>query len=215
MLCVSAAPCDIDSNRVPFYLIGDSHVLTHAWRNMTVGGQAAYAVPKLVTGLKAWHMREGFEFLTTANLEMCLESIPKGSGGSRGRALFVCGEIDCREGLPNALAKNKYESIQQAVAATVEHYIAGLKRLETKHSIQFLVLSITPPTNPQYKLRVQATKLFNAALNKQLGKRFIDISETVSSVEGLLKPEYNCDGTHMNRKAAMLVEERINAAWEA
>ena len=54
------------------------------------------AVPKLVTGLKAWHMREGFEFLTVSNLRTCMESIPARGDGTKGTALFVCGEIDCR-----------------------------------------------------------------------------------------------------------------------
>lgn len=50
-------PVIIQGNE-PFYVIGDSHVLSAAWMNMTVQGRQVYTVPKLVTGLKAWHLRE-------------------------------------------------------------------------------------------------------------------------------------------------------------
>ena len=77
-------------------------------------------------------------------------------------------------------------------------------------SLQFLILSVCPPTNPSYTQRILATRLFNAELKKRLPKeKFVDVSGHVTSSEGVVKQIYACDGTHLNRKAAELIEDGI------
>jgi hypothetical protein len=41
-----------------------------------------------------------------------------------------------REGLPNALAKKKFETMEKGVSDTVGHYLAGIARLEEQHKIK-------------------------------------------------------------------------------
>ena len=64
-------------------------------------------------------------FLTVSTAHRCMQSLPKGTT----EIVFVCGEIDCREGLPGAIAKKKYADMQTAVDATVAIYaVRGLVR---------------------------------------------------------------------------------------
>jgi hypothetical protein len=78
--------------------------------------------------------------------------------------------------------------------------------------LQLLILSVCPPTNPGYTQRILATRLFNAELKKRLPReKFVDVSGHVTSSEGVVKQIYACDGTHLNRKAAELIEDGISA----
>ena len=73
-------------------IVGDSHCLSLAWTRLMVsksGGARAggslqrqsvvsespIVVPFVVTGLKAWHMQEGYSFVTSANLDCALKKI--------------------------------------------------------------------------------------------------------------------------------------------
>ena len=79
-----------ETAREPVYVCGDSHALSPAWKS--VGGRLL--VPKLVTGLKHWHLREESVFYPKRSFHRTVEEIPEGSD-----VMFIFGEIDCREGL--------------------------------------------------------------------------------------------------------------------
>jgi len=55
-----------------------------------------------------------------------------------------------REGLPNALAKKKFETMEKGVSDTVGHYLAGIARLEEQHKIKvsFSLVFSRPPFAP-------------------------------------------------------------------
>mmetsp|Transcript_19973 Transcript_19973/g.47570 ORF Transcript_19973/g.47570 Transcript_19973/m.47570 type:complete len:566 (+) Transcript_19973:89-1786(+) len=193
--------------REPLFLIGDSHVLSGAWCHVTVRGQPRYLHPKLVTGLKAWHLRKGNKFLTVSNTHECFKSLPPGTK----EAIFVCGEIDCREGVMGAVEKSKYNSVQEAVDKTSEVYLQALEALSAEYEVKLHVLSICPPTNPKYKDRIEATRRFNTKLRTSLGSPvLLDIAADVTTNEGVMHPDYNCDGTHMNRNFIPLLQREIN-----
>ena len=80
------------------YLLGDSHMLATAWRTAELGGGRGGAppaprllVPRLVTGLSAWHMREGTRFLTVTNLGVALKARGRCGSGGGGRLTAVWG----------------------------------------------------------------------------------------------------------------------------
>lgn len=86
------------------YVCGDSHTLPTAWRELTVHGERVLLRPALVTGLKHWHLRKDSTFYPKINFWRVLASIPP-----RSKVVFLFGEIDCREGILNAVEKCKYE----------------------------------------------------------------------------------------------------------
>ncbi|CAN0551805.1 unnamed protein product, partial [Ectocarpus sp. 12 AP-2014] len=54
------------------YVCGDSHTLTPAWHEVTVGGKRRVLRPALVTGLKHWHLRPESDFYPKRNFERCV-----------------------------------------------------------------------------------------------------------------------------------------------
>jgi tetratricopeptide (TPR) repeat protein len=87
MDCNSVNSTNIHSNTInenlsPIYVIGDSHCLSSAWQKICVDnttGEQRILVPKLVTGLKHWHLHEDSMFYPKENFNRAINSIPDGS----------------------------------------------------------------------------------------------------------------------------------------
>jgi tetratricopeptide (TPR) repeat protein len=94
--------CEADTKSI--YVCGDSHTLATAWREINVHGQRTLLRPALVTGLKHWHLRKETSFYPKINFWRVVDKIP-----SKSRVIFLFGEIDCREGIVDAVEKCKYE----------------------------------------------------------------------------------------------------------
>lgn len=63
----------------PLYVVGDSHCLSCAWSLLNVAGEMRVLVPKLVTGVKQWHLRQKSDFYTKESFQKTIASIPEGS----------------------------------------------------------------------------------------------------------------------------------------
>jgi hypothetical protein len=110
------------------------------------------------------------------------------------RAVFVCGEIDCREGIGGALQKGVYPkyarelaspsvssfrgderevcrcSLETAVIETVSVYAAGIRRLSLQYGIVFLIHPVPPPCDAA-RTRARSLLPFFALLSRLLGER--------------------------------------------
>ena len=91
-------------------------------------------VPKLVTGLKCWHLRPESVFFPKHNFESVVGSIPAGAD-----ALFLFGEIDCREGILMAVEKGRYRDAEEGVGVTVDHYLHRLQALRRDSGLKIMV----------------------------------------------------------------------------
>lgn len=60
----------------PLYILGDSHCLPAAWSVVNVRGKPRLLVPKLVTGVKQWHLRSDGNFYPKVHFRNMIESIP-------------------------------------------------------------------------------------------------------------------------------------------
>ena len=63
----------------PLYLLGDSHTVPAAWSIVRVRGQPRLLVPKLVTGVKQWHLRADSDFYPKAHFHNMVSTIPDGA----------------------------------------------------------------------------------------------------------------------------------------
>jgi tetratricopeptide (TPR) repeat protein len=204
-------------------IVGDSHCLSLAWT--TIAG--ATIVPFVATGLKAWHMQPGSQFVTVSNLTAIFERLSgiKTNQESLQDCLFCAGEIDCREGIPDAVAKGKQATTKDAVQSTVKKLIDTLVSKSVAYGLRFYVLSVPPPfrfdtaaPSEQLLLRSHTVRIFNQELRDQIDQqctsstvRFLDIEDACSTTEHyFLKGELNADGTHANRKILPLVSESFN-----
>ncbi len=55
----------------PVFVCGDSHTLPTAWQRVIVEGISRVLVPKLVTGLKHWHLRPESDFYPKVLPTLC------------------------------------------------------------------------------------------------------------------------------------------------
>ena len=79
--------------------------------------------------------------------------------------LFVCGEIDCREGLVQAVLKGKHATLDDAVRETVDVLVQALSRCSAeRESMRFLVLPVPPPVDAAQRSRAVCVSLFNEEL---------------------------------------------------
>ena len=100
----TSLPRAVVADHEQLYVVGDSHSLACAWHVMEFRGKPCVLRPKLVTGCKCWHMRDESIFYTTTQLENSIAAIPQGS-----TVIFLFGEIDCREGLAQEVARCRYK----------------------------------------------------------------------------------------------------------
>lgn len=73
----------------PLYVVGDSHSLSCAWSIIDIAGEKRIVVPKLVTGVKQWHLRAKSDFYTKESFNKTIASIPNGSDVSVPKNLKV------------------------------------------------------------------------------------------------------------------------------
>lgn len=73
----------------PLFVCGDSHCLSSAWGGVSFSGGKRTIVPKLVTGLKQYHLRPQSNFYTKECFTRTMASIPDGSDVSGTNSLFL------------------------------------------------------------------------------------------------------------------------------
>lgn len=154
-------PYNADAAAKPIYLVGDSHVMPAAWRHVTLRGEKRLLVPALVTGCKAWHLRPEGSFYPKKQFDSIVASLPKGA-----KVMALLGEIDCREALTSAVERLKYESLEEAAAATAAVYVQALRDVARKKSAEMLV----HPVPPVLDATRQVVLAFNAAIAADIAK---------------------------------------------
>ena len=182
------------STVAPLYVVGDSHSLSPAWRTVQFNGEPRLLHNRLVTGLKAWHLRPESKFFPKYNMECALAQVPDNS-----QAVFIFGEIDCREGLLLAVEKCKYTDLQEGIEATIEIYIRFLLQTIKSKKLEIFV----HPVNSVINETRHIVKQFNATLAKRLSREdspqlhWLDFFEgTLTADRSELRSEFNLDGTH-------------------
>lgn len=122
----------VAARKRPLYLCGDSHCLSGGWSIVQVHSLPRLIIPKLVTGIKHWHLRPESKFYPKENFLQTIGTIPIGS-----EVIFVLGEIDCREGLLTAVERGIYASLEEGMRKTIAIFVKLLKDL--KRSRKFRV----------------------------------------------------------------------------
>ena len=69
----------VTARRNPIYICGDSHCLSAAWSTVIVNSELRLLFPKLVTGVKQYHLRDGGQFYTKENFFHAVGSVPSNS----------------------------------------------------------------------------------------------------------------------------------------
>lgn len=187
-------------------MCGDSHCLSSAWQTLHIKGRhkPCLLVPKLVTGLKCWHLREDSSFFPKKNFEYALKSIPNGSS-----VVFVFGEIDCREGILMAVEKCKYENLEEGITVSIGHYLKALHKKAREKNLRAYI----HPVVPVLDVTRHIVKKFNIILKQRVKDyktlQHLDFFEDLLDPSGSFNLKYALDGTHMSPTYCPLLEKSL------
>jgi tetratricopeptide (TPR) repeat protein len=190
-----------NTQREMLYICGDSHCLSPAWNTITWNGKAQNLVPRLVTGLKCWHLRPESRFYPKVNFSNAISMIPKGSN-----IVMMFGEIDTREGILLAVEKLKYENVEEGVAFVIDIYLSVLNDLKSKFNL------IIHPVLPVLDVTRGMVIIFNRILKEKCAKnglRYLDFADELLE-NGKLKKQYELDGTHIHPSYLTVFEAYLN-----
>lgn len=203
----------------PIFAVGDSHVLSPAWQTVTLPGlegqdEHRVIVPCLVTGAKIYHLRPKSKFYTKAAFWERISAVPPGEP-----VMIMLGEIDCREGVLQAVQKGRHASVEAALAAVVGIYVDVLREVRKKlprspmfvHPLahvlpetRFLTMAFNrlltqePMQGALVKAQVRLLQ-FPSVFSGEGANMEVQETLDVAALQKLdLLPELRLDGTHMS-----------------
>jgi len=204
------------------YILGDSHTLSPSYQIVRVGpNREEYEiVPKLNTGVKAWHLRKESHFYPKYQHLKLIETIPKGS------IVIACMcEIDCREGVIRASAKDDYETVEEAISKLIELYISILQDLKKKYKWNILVHPAPPVLNETRAVVYRFNQELQLNLDlRQQDLKWLDIFRQLVEPDANARPEagglalrkeYALDGTHLSPAYMVFLREAVQHALES
>ena len=196
-------------------MLGDSHCLSSAWSTVNLSGQTYLLRPSLVTGTKAWHLRDDCTFYTHANYLAARAAIP--STPPPAALLFCFGEIDCREGLLQATEKAKYPTIEAAIDACVTVYLKQMVAVAKEKGVRLGARLWVQPVMPILDVTRAVVTLFNrrlrAAVEANGRVRWLDLEGELVGSDGKFVKRYSLDGTHIHPQYVQLIEREMNKQW--
>lgn len=223
------ACCNIASNvgyqqalRNPLYVVGDSHTVPLAWNIIRVANkntgttELRLLVPKLVTGLKQYHLRKDSDFYPKSQFAAAIASVPDGSD-----ILFVVGEIDCREGILVGIQRDAYESVRQGMEETITHFAQVLPNLIKKRKMNVFIHPVLPMLAETRETVVQFNEHFQRIMESRIpepGVSWLDFFDQLveKNDEGktILRRGLRMDGTHITPAYVKLIENAIHQTDE-
>eukprot|EP00903_Cladosiphon_okamuranus_P013727 g12780.t1 len=191
------------------YVCGDSHTLTPAWHEVTIGGRPRVLRPALVTGLKHWHLRPESNFYPKKNFESMMRKVPKGSA-----VMFVLGEIDCREGILVAVEKLRYETPEEGAEHTIGIFIEVAEDLARERGLRVFVHPVIPVLDETRNMVKMYNRVFRRMVGKSKHLHWLDFFDRLLDDEGTgLRPDFRLDGTHLGPSYVGLLEKALGEVW--
>jgi hypothetical protein len=189
------------------YAVGDSHCLSPAWREVVWAGRRTCVVPVLATGVKCWHLRPGARAFPGFNWARAVDALPRGAA-----AVFVCGEIDCREGLQAAVDKGRHPDLAAAIAAAVDFYVAAVAAAGRRRRLRWALVHPVPPVRAETRGTVRRfNRALEAAVRACPPLVFLDVEAQLLVPDGSgLRAGLELDGTHLGPGCAAVLEAALN-----
>lgn len=189
------------------YFIGDSHCIPPAWQKVTLQDGSYTIHPILSTGTKIWHLRPEGTFYPKTNFYSVIEQIPDGA-----RVIVCLGEIDCREALLKCWEKARYETIEDGIEAVINIYFRVLTELYKKRQWKIFIQPIAPVLDSTRTVVMQFNRILATMLLKKPKLHWLNfLSGLVTNLDdGVLKHEYQFDGTHVHPKYVSLIGEAMS-----
>jgi len=188
------------------YVCGDSHSMSSAWQMLNIKGndKPCLIFPKLVTGLKCWYLRDEGRFYPKRNFEFAVNSMPDGAS-----AVFLFGEIDCRDGILLAVEKCKYKNIDEGISIIIDHYLKKLSEAALRKKLRVYVHPVAPVLNPTRTMVKKFNTMLRDRVNEHATLHFLDFFGDLLDSNGSFNLKYALDGTHMSAAYCPLLEKAL------
>ena len=190
------------------YFASDSHCISASWRLINYRGKPCIIHPLLATGVKIWHIRKEGYFYPKFSLLNALKAIPDSSV-----VIFNIGEIDCREGLFQAINSCKYDTMEEAIETAVAIYIRFLEEQKEQHDFVTFVHPVFPILDETRGVVLQFNEKLEKCVRNSVGLHWLDLlDELLVNEHSELNSEYKLDGTHVHPKYVSLLEKALTEA---
>ena len=197
------------------YHLGESHSLSYAHRNITIGGSNFRIAPRMTFGAKAFHFSrtkyDSFKAITKAHFV----SLPKSS-----KVFLSYGEIDCRpnEGFISAATKLD-KPLEELIDQTTEDYVKWFvdQNADRRHRL-YLINVPAPVYNKKHSADLNSkvartVALFNTSLKKyslRHGFDTVDVFKFTAGNEGFSNGLFHLDNFHLGAKALPEIERQLS-----
>ena len=197
------------------YHLGESHSLSYAHRNITIGGSNFRIAPRITFGAKAFHFarskHDRFKAITKAHLA----SLPKNS-----KVFLSFGEIDCRPNEGFICAARKLDKpLEELIDQTTEGYVQWFLDQNADQRQRLYFINVPAPV--YYKEHsadlnsevARTVALFNTALKKyslQHGFDVVDVFNFTVGKEGFSNGLFHIDKYHLGAKALVEVNRQLS-----
>lgn len=196
------------------HVIGDSHCLSAACRNVQFSGKPHRVCPHLVIGAKAWHLATDMnpsEGPQRGAFALATARIPPGAS-----VVVMCGEIDCRadEGVFVYLQSRPDLSMPDYLDRFAHAYLDGA----SPHLAGRRLIVCGPPAPPAARATppgfVDMVRRFNDALAAAAGARqlvYLDAFALTAGEDGTSNGRWHLDDFHLVPEAfeALLEKARL------
>lgn len=136
-------------------------------------------------------------FHAKTNFYRAIESIPTGS-----TAIFIFGEIDCREGILRAIQKGDYTSPEKAIFVLIDIYVKRmLETIRARKLAHLYIHQIPPVLNATRSIVNEFNRLLEikiSALNSKLNISWLGFKGGLLAENGEFNATFDMDETHMH-----------------
>ncbi|KAG7394151.1 hypothetical protein PHYBOEH_005584 [Phytophthora boehmeriae] len=145
-------------------------------------------------------------FYPKVNFWRVISSIPM-----KARVIFLFGEIDCREGILEAVEKCKYESIEEGMKHTIAIFMDTLAAVVEKYEFEACIHPVVPVLDETRGMVVQYNKLFQKQVASSRICKWLDFfDDLVYQSPYKLRPEFRLDGTHLHPSYLVHLEDALS-----
>lgn len=193
-----------------FFVIGDEHCLTLAWRTIKYMNEDYLLVPVVIEGLHPTDLIDkNFSSIHFAYINK-IKTIPIGSN-----VIFASCEIDCRDWLLTFNGKTEIYTLDEVLKIQMESLINAIINLVTTNKFKVWVhpmyympvgtLEIVQSFNQFIETNIINLKNDNIKFINILNKMLIEVEDNI-----IFNKEYSKDGEYLNANYIKLVEESMN-----
>lgn len=190
----------------PIYVIGDSHVLTLAWRTVIFHGRAWRFEPIYVRGSALWRVRPGHAL--RPSFESAAMRIPEGA-----HVIVICGTQDAEIGLLDFVRTCRFDTIEASAQGACDIFLELMMRFVRERRWRLAVHDV-----PNLNLNKATVQMLNDTLTTKVAELnepnlgMLNLNALLSDGDNVRK-SMRLDGAHLHPAYCGVVAAALSEMW--